>query len=75
MENLLRSKEYWVVVESCYSQPESEEGMTAAQKKILEESQELLFSIFGQVNSKDNHIEGDFKTVVGLHEDKVPRKC
>lgn len=39
MENLLRSKEYWTVVESGYSQPGNEEVLTAAQKKTLEEMQ------------------------------------
>lgn len=37
MENLLRSKEYWTVVESGYSQPDDEEVLTAAQRKTLEE--------------------------------------
>ncbi|XP_050902807.1 uncharacterized protein LOC127115267 [Lathyrus oleraceus] len=36
-ENLLRSKEYWVVVESGYSQPMSMDGMTPTQKQNLEE--------------------------------------
>ena len=37
MENLLRSKEYWTVVESGYSQPGEKEVLTADQKKTLEE--------------------------------------
>lgn len=37
MENLLRSKEYWTVVESGYTQPGADEELTAAQKKTLEE--------------------------------------
>lgn len=37
MENLLRSKEYWVVVESGYNQPTSMDGMTPTQKQNLEE--------------------------------------
>lgn len=37
MENLLRSKEYWVAVESGYSEPKSKDGMTAAQITDLEE--------------------------------------
>lgn len=37
MENLLRSKEYWTVVESGFTQPRADEEMTAAQKKALEE--------------------------------------
>ncbi|XP_058768298.1 uncharacterized protein LOC131642026 [Vicia villosa] len=36
-ENLLRSKEYWVAVESGYTEPKSMDGMTAAQIKNLEE--------------------------------------
>lgn len=39
MKNLLRSKEYWSVVESGYSQPGADEVLTAAQKKTLEEAQ------------------------------------
>lgn len=37
MENLLRSNEYWVVVESGYSQPTSMDGMTPMQKQNQEE--------------------------------------
>lgn len=37
MENLLRSKEYWVVVESGYNQSTSMGGMTPTQKQNLEE--------------------------------------
>ncbi|KAI5447810.1 hypothetical protein KIW84_015310 [Lathyrus oleraceus] len=37
MENLLRSKEYWVVVESGYSQPTNMDRMTKTQKQNLEE--------------------------------------
>ena len=37
MENLLRSKEYWTVVESGYSQPGEKEVLTAEQKKTLVE--------------------------------------
>ena len=37
MENLLRSKEYWVVVESGYTEPTSRDGMTAVQIKNLDE--------------------------------------
>ncbi|KAI5401250.1 hypothetical protein KIW84_065919 [Lathyrus oleraceus] len=35
MENLLRSKEYWVVIESGYSQLTSMDGMTPTQKQNL----------------------------------------
>ncbi|XP_074361685.1 uncharacterized protein LOC141701944 [Apium graveolens] len=37
MQNLLRSKEYWVAVESGYTELKSREGMTAAQITSLEE--------------------------------------
>lgn len=37
MENLLRSKEYWTVVESGYNEPEKPETLTAEQRKTLEE--------------------------------------
>ncbi|KAL6185335.1 hypothetical protein ACLB2K_041469 [Fragaria x ananassa] len=37
MENLLRSKEYWSLIETGYSEPVSGETMTTAQRKILEE--------------------------------------
>lgn len=39
MENLLRSKEYWTVVESGFSKPDGDEVLTAQQKKTLEEMQ------------------------------------
>lgn len=38
MENLLKSKEYWNVVESGYQQPDKLETLTAKQRKVLEES-------------------------------------
>ena len=38
MEYLLRSKEYWSVVESGYTVPEKEEALPAAEKKILDEA-------------------------------------
>lgn len=37
MENLLRSKEYWTVVESGYTQSGAEAEMTAAQRNTLAE--------------------------------------
>ncbi|PRQ38021.1 putative RNA-directed DNA polymerase [Rosa chinensis] len=37
MENLLRSKEYWSLVETGYTEPAEGEVMTAAQRKTLEE--------------------------------------
>ncbi|KAI5411909.1 hypothetical protein KIW84_056832 [Lathyrus oleraceus] len=37
MENLLRSKEYWIVVESGYNRLTSMDGMTPMQKQNLEE--------------------------------------
>lgn len=37
MENLLRSKEYWSVVETGYEEPASEEVLNAGQRKILED--------------------------------------
>ncbi|XP_074305992.1 uncharacterized protein LOC141641220 [Silene latifolia] len=38
MENLLRSKEYWTVVEAGYVQPDKMDALTDAQRKSLEES-------------------------------------
>ncbi|MCI50401.1 resistance-like protein [Trifolium medium] len=35
MENLLRSKEYWVAVESGYTETNSRDGMTTTQIKNL----------------------------------------
>lgn len=37
MENLFRSKEYWVIVKSGYNQPTSMDGMTPTQKQNLKE--------------------------------------
>ncbi|XP_048231264.1 uncharacterized protein LOC125370294 [Ricinus communis] len=38
MENLLRSKEYWSVVQNGFVVPESEEALTAVEKKMLDEA-------------------------------------
>lgn len=37
MENLLRSKEYWGLIETGYAEPGVGEKLTAAQEKTLEE--------------------------------------
>ncbi|RDX93196.1 hypothetical protein CR513_24574, partial [Mucuna pruriens] len=37
MENLLRSKEYWNVVEQGYEEPEKLESLTGAERRTLEE--------------------------------------
>ena len=37
MKNLLRSKEHWIAVETCYTEPESRDKMTAAEITSLEE--------------------------------------
>ena len=38
MENLLRSKEYWSVVQKGYTKSADEEALTPVQKKTLEET-------------------------------------
>lgn len=37
MENFLRSKKYWSLIETGFSEPAAEEVMTAAQRRTLEE--------------------------------------
>ena len=37
MENFLRSKEFWILVETCYTEPEEGASMTETQRKKLEE--------------------------------------
>lgn len=37
MENLLRSKEYWSIIENSYTEPAAAEVLTAAQRKFLED--------------------------------------
>ncbi|KAL1193317.1 hypothetical protein V5N11_012556 [Cardamine amara subsp. amara] len=38
MENLLRSKEYWSVIQSGFKEPREDEVMSAAQQKTLDEA-------------------------------------
>ena len=37
MENLLRSKEYWSIIENGYNEPDDMETLTVVQRKALED--------------------------------------
>ena len=37
MENLLRSKEYWITIEKGYTEPADVEALSTAQRKTLED--------------------------------------
>ncbi|CAM8978805.1 unnamed protein product [Rhodiola kirilowii] len=50
MENLLRSKEYWSVVEHGYTEPKKEESLQPAEQKLLDEARKAKNYLFQAID-------------------------
>jgi hypothetical protein len=79
MENFLRSKEYWNLVQTGYTEPEAGAAMTETQQKRLEELRlkdlkvnNYLFQAIDRQNHPGDHLaEGYLEANLGFDEEDI----
>lgn len=82
MKTLLKSKEYWVVIEPGYTEPREGTVLTVAQQTDLDarsvsqgfEGSKLPVSVDRQTDFKDYDSQRDCQTNLGRYEEQISRQ-